>query len=328
MANPILRQVARIPGFRFANMIPRAALACSYYTPVIGRIGRWLVNSREDTNFSYDLSEQNLLSLACTLSCVTGVPTDKALGYVQEGQDDPILRDHVILHTMSSPNRARSDAACRLGLRLGWYAMVRIMKPRIVVEAGVDKGLGSVSLAAALLRNREEGLDGQYYGTDLNSHAGWLLGAPYDAVAKIFYGDSNSSLEKIEDPIDLFINGIVGFAYEVEGYRIVQHKLAKGAVILSETSRWSEALMKFSMASERDYLFFQAQPKDHWYPGNGIGFSFRAGEVRERLKEISEQRDAAQVSGEEARVAEGRNIIPGRSRRLHTKQASLHKGPM
>jgi hypothetical protein len=143
------------------------------------------------------------------------------------------------------------------------------------------------------------------------------LGPPYDAVAKIFYGDSNSCLEGIEDPIDLYVNGIANFAYEVEQYRVVQPKLAKGGVVLSETSRWSEALMKFSMASERDYLFFQAQPKDHWYPGNGNGFSFRAGEVRERLREISGQTEAAQESGEEARVAEGQKIFMAVSRRLH-----------
>lgn len=286
MAYPLLRQAARIPGFRYANMIPRAALACSYYAPVIGRIGRWLINSREDTNFSYDLREQNLLSLASTLSCITGVSRDTAFGYIKEGQDDPILRDHVIRRTMSSPNRARSDAACRLGLRLGWYAMVRIMKPRIVVEAGIDKGLGSVALAAALLRNREEGFEGRYYGTDLNPHAGWLLSAPYDTVAEIFYGDSNSSLERIEGQINLFVNGNVNFAYEVEEYRVIQNKMAKGGVVLSETSRWSEALLKFSIVSERDYLFFQAEPKDHWYPGNGLGFSFRHAEVREILETI------------------------------------------
>lgn len=315
MTHPLLRQATRLPGFRYANMIPRAALACSYYTPVIGRIGRWLLCSREDTNFSYDLREENLLSLACTLSCVTGVPQGKAFGYIKEGQDDPMLLDHVVRHTMSSANRARSDAACRFGLRLGWYALVRILRPRIIVEAGVDKGLGAVSLAAALLRNREEGFDGQYYGTDNNSNAGWLFSAPYDAAGKIFYGDSNSSLEKIEEPIDLFINGIGLSEYEAEQYRVLQYKLGRGAVILSETSRWSQSLMNFSIASERDYLFFQAEPKDHWYPGNGIGLSFRAEEVRERLREISEQREAAQVSGEEARVAEGRDIIPGRSRR-------------
>jgi predicted O-methyltransferase YrrM len=290
MTRSLLRTATRIPGFHYANMIPRAALACSYYAPVLGRIGRWLVTSREDTNFSYDLREQNLLALACTISCITGVSKDKALAYIKEGQDDRALRDHVVKRTVSSANRQRSDAACRFGLRLGWYAMVRIMKPRIVVEAGVDKGLGAVSLAAALLRNREEGFDGRYYGTDNNANAGWLLSAPYDSAGKILYGDSNSIVEKIEHPIDLFINGIGLAAYEAEQYRVLEPRLTKGGVVLSETSRWSEALMKFSIASERDYIFFGAEPKDHWYPGNGIGFSFRHRDVRERLEEIREER--------------------------------------
>src|SRR6267154_4763299 len=128
MAHALLRNAIHIPGFRYANTIPRAVLACSYFTPVIGRIGRWLVSSREDTNFTYDLQEQNLLALACTISCVTGVPKDEALGYIREGRDDQILQNHVVYHTMSSVNRVRSDATCKFGHRLGWYAVVRIMK--------------------------------------------------------------------------------------------------------------------------------------------------------------------------------------------------------
>ena len=38
------------------------------------------------------------------------------------------------------------------GRRLGWYALVRALKPRTVVETGADKGLGSCVLAALRLR--------------------------------------------------------------------------------------------------------------------------------------------------------------------------------
>ena len=297
MAHPWLRQVARIPGFRYANMIPRAALACRHYAPVIGRVGRWLINSREDTNFSYDLREQNLLALAYTISCVTGVPKDEVFAHLREGNEDRALRDHVARHTKSSIQRVRADATCRFGRRLGTYAVVRIMKPRVVVETGVDKGLGSVLLAAALLRNRNEGFDGQYYGIDINLRAGWLLRAPYDAVGKILYGDSVSILEKMEAPIDLFItDSDRSTAYEAKEYRTVQPKLGKGGIIVGNYSDKSDALVKLSIEEARDYLFFGERPKDHWYGGGGLGFSFHAQEVRERLEDIREEREATPVA--------------------------------
>lgn len=263
----------------------------------MGRAGRWLVSSREDTNWTYDLVEQNLLALACTISCVTGVPKDEVFAHMKEGNDDQVLRDHVARHTEASIQRVRADATCKFGRRLGEYAVVRIMKPRVVVETGVDKGLGSVLLAAALLRNRNEGFDGQYYGIDINPRAGWLLCAPYDAARKILYGDSVSILEKIEAPIDVFItDSDRSTVYEAREYRVVQPKLAKGGILVGNYSDSSEALIKLSLETGSDYLFFGERPKDHWYRGGGLGFGFHAAEVRERLEEIREEREATQVA--------------------------------
>jgi hypothetical protein len=84
------------------------------------------------------------------------------------------------------------------GVTSGWYAFVRILS-RVVVETGVDKGLGSVLLCAALMRNRAEGFPGQYLGTDINPDAGFLLAEPYNGVGGILYGDSIQSLQSIPE---------------------------------------------------------------------------------------------------------------------------------
>ena len=297
MANTLLRRAIHIPGFRYANMIPRSIHAFADCISVMGRTARWLVSSREDTNWTYDLLEQNLVALACTISCITGVPKETVLAHMKEGNEDQHLRNHVARHTKSSIQRVRADATCRFGRRLGVYAIARVMKPRVVVETGVDKGLGSVLLAAALLRNRDEGFGGQYYGIDINPRAGWLLRAPYDAAGKILYGDSVSILEKIEAPIDLFItDSDRSTVYEAEEYRVVQPKLGKGGIIVGNYSDSSEALIKLSLERARDYLFFGERPKDHWYRGGGLGFGFHAQEVRGRLEYLREEREATQVA--------------------------------
>jgi predicted O-methyltransferase YrrM len=48
------------------------------------------------------------------------------------------------------------DVVVEFGRRLGWYILVRSQKPRIIVETGVDHGVGSLVLTSALLRNKSE----------------------------------------------------------------------------------------------------------------------------------------------------------------------------
>ena len=43
---------------------------------------------------------------------------------------------------------------------IGWYSLIRATRPKIVIETGVDRGLGTAVIAAALKRNAEEGFPG------------------------------------------------------------------------------------------------------------------------------------------------------------------------
>lgn len=64
---------------------------------------------------------------------------------------------------------------------------MRATKPAVVVETGVDKGLGSCLLSAALTRNSEDEHPGYFYGTDINPKVGYLLQAePLTSLAKCF----------------------------------------------------------------------------------------------------------------------------------------------
>ena len=93
------------------------------------------------------------------------------------------------------------------------------------METGVDKGLGSCVLSAALLRNHAEGHPGRYLGTDINPQAGWLFQGPYRKAGQILYGDSIESLQCLEGPIDLFINDSDHSAeYEEREYACITSK--------------------------------------------------------------------------------------------------------
>ena len=57
----------------------------------------------------------------------------------------------------------------------------------------------------------------------------------------------------------------------------IKAKLSDRAVILGDNSHWSPSLADFSERNGRNFIFFKEEPAQHWYPGAGIGFSFRAG---------------------------------------------------
>ena len=135
--------------------------------------------------------------------------------------------------------------------------------------------MGSVVLCAALLRNKEEGYLGRYYGTDINKNAGYFLDGKYLDVGEIIYGDSITSLKKFDKMIDIFINDSDHSPiYEYEEYKTIKNKLSPKALILGDNSHETDKLLKFSIENRRNFILFREEPKDHWYPGAGIGISF------------------------------------------------------
>ena len=265
----------RIRKSRIFNFFPRVLNATNYYNAKYIKILKWGLMSREDTNYTYDLSDINIGYLASTISVVTKQPFNKIYGYIEEIKNDIELKNCVIRKINHSRFRNVADSRCEFGRRLGWYAFVRAIKPKIVIETGIDKGLGSVLLCAALLRNKKEGYDGRYYGTDINPNAGYLLDEKYKDVGKILYGDSIESLTNLNVKIDLFINDSDhSAAYEYKEYVVIKNKLGSDAIILGDNSHCTDKLYQFSIENNRKFLFFHEVPKNHWYPGAGIGISF------------------------------------------------------
>lgn len=272
---PFYGPALRLMQSRVGLTCTRLRVALRYYWPKCRLIGSWLRRSRETTNFTYQLDPMNRRYLASLIAHVTDQPYARIMGYMDELDWDVDLQDHIFRTTLSSEHRNVADAHALYGRRLGWYAFVRILKPKVIVETGVDKGLGSCVITAALARNAQEGQPGYYYGTDINPKAGYLLCGKYAQYGKILYGDSIKSLNKLDQPIDLFINDSDHSArYEAEEYVAVSDKLSSDAIILGDNSHCTDELFKFSIANGRHFLFFPEVPHKHWYPGGGIGISF------------------------------------------------------
>jgi cephalosporin hydroxylase len=232
----------------------------------------WLARSREYTNFTYDLSEGNLEHLAWFVAEVAGVPVAHARRYIAEIDADDVLRRHIIDVTATSDHRWVSDPVARYGRRVGWYALVRAIKPNHVVETGTDKGLSACLLAAAVLRNER----GRVTTIDINDDAGFLIRGAYAEVIDLRIGDSLEVLKGLDaDDVGLFIHDSWHTReHELAEFDAITDHLVDGALMLSDNCHVTDALPSWAEDRGWRFLYFQEQPIRHWYPGGGIGVAW------------------------------------------------------
>lgn len=260
---------------RFRGKGHRRDIAMSYYRDKLEMIEQWAAKDVETSNFYYGLTELNRDQLIHLVSIVTNIAYKSIEGYCRELDDDQDLRQH--LQQALANSSYGQDIRVDYGRRLGWYAFARATKPAVVIETGVDHGVGACVLASALLRNRAEGYPGTYYGTEIRPEAGQLLSGRYIEAGKILYGDSIETLRAFPGKVDLFVNDSDHSAnYEYREYETIVGKLSDKAIILGDNAHVTDSLSKFSSEQGRGFLFFREQPRNHWYPGAGIGISFHS----------------------------------------------------
>ena len=254
----------------------RALLGWQTVKHPVGNYLRWIFTSNETTNFTYHLTNKNLGYLTCFVAEVSGCTHAQAKAYIQELEFNTALKQHILSIIATSDERHKADKEVRFARRLGWYAFVRALKPRIVIETGVDKGLGACVITAALQKNAEEGHSGYYYGTDINPKAGYLLTGEYSKYGEILYGDSIESLQRFQGEVDIFINDSDHSAeYEAREYEVIESKLSKNALIIGDNGDATTKLMEYALKTNRSFLYFTEEPEEHWWPGGGIGVAWR-----------------------------------------------------
>jgi predicted O-methyltransferase YrrM len=233
----------------------------------------WLFRSRENANFTYALTDRCQIYFSSGLSALLGGSPATFRNYMDEIQQDGDFRNHICTMQREHPLRYRTDPEPSVGRRMVWYAIVRSLKPALVVETGVDQGLGAVVLCAALKRNASEGHPGKYLGTDNDPQAGYFLKGDYAKFGEVLYGDSLKSLATLNG-IDVFINDSDHSAdYEQAEYEMIRDKLTPRGVVLGDNAHVTSKLAEFSLRNGRRFMFLAEEPANHWYRGGGIGVS-------------------------------------------------------
>ncbi|MFJ8577364.1 class I SAM-dependent methyltransferase [Micromonospora sp. NPDC093277] len=275
-ATKLRRAIARTRLAPVAAFPTRLARVARYDSRLLGASARWLFTSREHHNYTYDLTKLSKQQLAWFVSVVCEVPVGQVRGWFAELEGDDTLRGHIEAATAASARRGLADRQVRYARRIGWYAMVRARRPAHVVETGVDKGLGSCVLAAALLRNTAEGHPGRLTSLDINPEAGYLARAtPWADVVDLVIGDSIASIRALDRPVDIFLHDSDhSRGHEKNEFDAVEAKLAAGAMLLTDNATVTNVLAEHAERAGRRFLAYRETPAGHWYPGDGIGVAW------------------------------------------------------
>jgi hypothetical protein len=248
-------------------------MALSYVTQPALNCAKWLVQSRESTNFTYDVTPQCRDHLIWWVCAVTGKDYVEIEAYFREIETDAGLAIHIAMTTSNTPAlRSVYDGKPRFGRRVAWYALVRALRPQHVVETGTDVGLGSLVLAAALLKNES----GTLTTVDITDYSGDLIGGIYATVITQVKDDSVAALKELDRTINIFIHdSLHTYDHEYRELQAAEGNLATDGLLLSDNAHASNACSDYALATNRRFLYVDENPSDHWYPGAGIGAAWR-----------------------------------------------------
>jgi predicted O-methyltransferase YrrM len=288
------RRLARSPLAQVVAFPIRTLGVARYDARLVGRSVRWLFTSREHHNFTYDLTERNRAHLAWYLASIMEPSAEQFRAWLDEVEQDAELRELLANGVAMSDRRGLADRNVRYGRRIAWYACVRALKPKHVVETGIDKGLGSCLIAAALRRNAAEGQSGRLSALDINPDAGYLVQGPYREFVDVVCGDSLTTIPALTTPVDLFIHDSWhSVEHETAEFELIEDKLSPNALLLSDNAAETDVLVQLAERTGRRFLYFQEMPSRHWFPGDGTGIAWFPRTAKDSLE--AEARDVALV---------------------------------
>jgi len=228
---------------------------------------RWLSLKTPLSNHYYDLNDFNLEEISFFLSQEFELSVETVNGYLIEIIDKSKIDLEIRTQLPIGVNYG-------FGRRIVWYAAIRILKPKVIVETGVHQGMGTYVICRALEMNKSEGFEGKAFGTEINPNCGQLIPNRLKRYSTILIGDSIKSLSELDAEIDLFINDSNHAAeYELREYLAIKEKLSNQNLIIGDNSHATHSLRRYCYEQGRQFRFLPERPSNHWYLGAGVGFS-------------------------------------------------------
>lgn len=238
-----------------------------YNAPVRGNLA-YILGDPEVDNFTYELANEDELVL--WLSRELGTNRGRVAELLVEARSNNDLYRRLREQTELRMSMKTEPA---LGRRLGWYVIVRLVKPARIIETGTHDGIGSLVLLSALDRNAAEASPGQLISIDPDPTSGWIVGERANWSRRT--ADSRAVLREIleEAQVQLFLHDSL-HSYEHERFELETAAAAmESGILLSDNSHETSALSDISEKIGARYSFWKERPRNHFYPGAGIGMA-------------------------------------------------------
>jgi hypothetical protein len=232
---------------------------------------RYALFGHETSNFTYEIANED--ELVAFVAEALGKPPDSIRRFLSEVETDIEFSQAL---TSRLVGRHVKDSRLLFGRRLGWYAVVRATRPRLVVETGTADGLGTALLTRALQRNDAEGYGGRLISFDVDPAAGWLLTDDMLRTARLVVGDAAACMDRElgEHSVDVFIHdSLHTYEHEKRELDLVLAHAAETVILISDNAHSTTALRDTASTGGGDYWFFRERPVGHFYPGAGIGLA-------------------------------------------------------
>lgn len=266
----VIANAARLGFLLRILLLPyRATIALQSVLGPVKKIFPWLFGSREYTSWTYHLTEDNIAEICNIAAMSTRCSIGEVLAFKDEFFHDAWLADYVKEQTLKSAYKAYSDPELKVGRRFLLYILVRIKKPKIIVEAGVDKGLGSVVMCRALQKNRKEGYSGRYFGVDVHApQRAFLFSEAFEAEGVIVQSDSVEFLKAHAESIDFFLHETHSSPDHLQNtFDALWPKLSPLGCFCAP---WVTSQLIDLLQPTAQYFTFRENPKNHWFSGSRV----------------------------------------------------------
>lgn len=234
----------------------------------------WAFCSRDIASRSYLTTALNQDELCWTVATITGLPFERIAVFRDEVLNDTGLAAHMRQAVANSPERWSHAPDYQPGRRLAYYLLARAIRPRRVIESGVDRGFGATLICRALARNAAEGAAGDYIGIDRKGEDDAFLYTSFsEKSGHIERGDAASILRSLPGAGSLIIHDTgINPDHVAEIGHALDEILADDTVIISS---WvTPVFMDLARRRNRGFLSHKDSAPSHWKSPSRLCFVF------------------------------------------------------
>jgi Methyltransferase domain len=231
---------------------------------------RYVLWAPELGDLSFDMADPE--ATAGFMAEALSVPPEDAFRALQEAVEDPQLHDDYA--RLRKPSLLPRQMA--LSARGPWWVVLRLRKPKLVVETGVWYGLGSAMLLRALELNAREGHEGRLISFDPDPTGGWLVPERLKPHWTWVQATTDEALESsLKDrEVDFFIHDTPSdYARERAEFEVARRHASPGAVLLSSNGDNTPALRELCAEHGMPYHHYPYVAQRHFYVPRGMSLT-------------------------------------------------------